>query len=120
MRCDRLSAKLADASLDGSVLDESATAHVRQCLRCQAEVARSRRLARSLHALHHDVVVPSANLLPAILATIGTQSMVEADPGPDSSRVRRVVTISGIAAATAAGAAAGAIVLATRSRRLSA
>lgn len=120
MRCDRLSAKLADASLDGSVLDEPVTAHVRQCLRCQAELARSRRLARSLHALHQDVVVPSASLLPAILATIETLPTADPDTGADSSRVRRVVTIGGIAAATAAGAAAGAIVLATRSRRLSA
>ena len=96
---------------DGSItLDRSGRAHVESCLRCQAELVRYRRLLRSLHGLRSEWV-QAPGLLTDILAALDG-----VDPDEREARTgRRAAYLSGIAAATAAGAA-GAIVFATRVR----
>lgn len=85
--------------------------HVNSCLRCQAEVARFRRLSRELGTLAHFTVDPGADVNQRIFAALDD---------PDALRVhnrqsRRTAYLSGLAAATAAGAA-GALVIASRAR----
>ncbi len=65
--CDRVAPLLPtyaarEADLDGAVAD-----HVGQCLRCQAEVARYRRMLRTLHSLRADTATPPPDVLARIL-----------------------------------------------------
>ena len=114
MRCDRVARSLPALADPEARLGPGDQAHVDRCLRCQARVAQYRRLSRALTGMRAEVVDPGSGLaveVVARLADIGHQGVVEG-----SRRGRRVVYLGGIAAATAAGAA-GAIVLASRSRR---
>jgi hypothetical protein len=89
--------------------------HVERCLRCQAELAQYRRLLRVLHQLRTEVIEPAPGLLADILAAI--EAAGERRAIRSLLRGRRVAYLGGIAAATAAGAAAGVIVAVSRSRR---
>ena len=115
LRCDDVAADLS-ASIDGSApFSESTRRHVESCLRCQADVVQYRRLLRTLRALRTEVLQPAPGLLTEILADIehaGERHAIRA-----VLHGRRAAYIGGIAAATAAGAA-GAIVLASRNRKL--
>jgi hypothetical protein len=114
VRCEQLGETLSEAA-DGTVLlDGESRAHVERCLRCQAELVQYRKLLRALRAMRTDVLEPAPGLLPEILAHLeeaGERRALRA-----MLHGRRVAYLGGIAAATAAGAA-GAIVLANRSRR---
>ena len=74
-----------------------------------------RKLLRSLRSLRTEVLQPAPGLLPEILA--GLEHAGERHAIRAALHGRRAAYIGGIAAATAAGAA-GAIVLASRSKRL--
>ncbi len=74
-----------------------------------------RKLLRSLRSLRADVLQPAPGLLAEILA--GLEHAGERHAIRGVLHGRRAAYIGGIAAATAAGAA-GAIVLASRSKRL--
>jgi hypothetical protein len=103
---------LAEGSL---MLSPRAQRHVEQCLRCQTDLVQYRKLLKTLRFLRTELLDPAPGLVPGVLAAIeaaATKHAVRASLGG-----RRGVYLGGIAAATAAGAA-GAIVLATRSRRL--
>ena len=114
MRCDEVADALAEAA-DGTVpLDRAARRHVEGCLRCQAEAVQYRKLLRALHSLRTEVLQPAPGLLTEILATL--EEAGERHALRSLLKGRKVAYLGGIAAATAAGAA-GAIVLATRSRR---
>jgi hypothetical protein len=89
---------------DHDLVATSAGAHVAECLRCQAEVARYRRLARTMRAM--------ATAPPAAPAGLDLEILVALDL-VDSRRSRRLparaaATVGGIAAA------AGVIALAAR------
>ncbi len=112
--CDELATELAGLADGTAHLDRVQRRHVEQCLRCQAEVAQYRKLLRALHSLRTDVLVPTPGLLPDILAHL--EEAGERHAVRSLLTGRRVAYLGGIAAATAAGAA-GALVLATRSRR---
>lgn len=115
MRCEDLAMVLPGLLDESTSLDRSGRNHVGRCLRCQAEMAQYRRLARSLRGLRDDVA-PAPGLLGEILEALVSG---EVPARSTSSVVRRAAYLSGLAAATAAGAAG--IVLAAnraRSRRL--
>lgn len=115
MRCEALAEQLAGAVDAPEILDVDARGHIDTCLRCQAEMAQYRRLARTLRSLRTQQVTPLDGLLGDIIAVLDDPDLLH-----NGSRVgRRAAYLSGIAAATAAGAA-GAIVIASRvrSRRL--
>lgn len=114
MRCEQLSGSLADAAEGSVLLDGPSRAHVEHCLRCQAELAQYRKLLRALRALRTEVLIPAPGLLPELLLHL--EQAGERRAIRSMLTGRRVAYLGGIAAATAAGAA-GAIVLATRSRR---
>jgi hypothetical protein len=87
-------------------LDERASHHVAQCLRCQAEIVRYRRMLRTLRALRDDAPLPPSTVLADIIGQLGADDV----GGP---------TLIGIVAvvALAAGAAGGAGMLLWFTRR---
>ena len=114
-RCSDVAEQLSAAAEKSTILSHSARAHVETCLRCQADLVQYRRLLRSLRSLRTEVLQPAPGLLPEILA--GLEHAGERHAIRAALHGRRAAYIGGIAAATAAGAA-GAIVLASRSKRL--
>ena len=114
MRCDELTDVLPRAAEGSMLLDRPARQHVERCLKCQAELVQYRRLLRTLRTLRTEVLEPAPGLLSDILASLEEAGERHAIRSLLSGR--RVAYLGGIAAATGA-AAAGAIVLASRSRR---
>jgi hypothetical protein len=97
--------------VDGSTVATRLTrAHVGRCLRCQAELAQYRRLRRASRSLAVDPPPGPPDLLDAILLRLDEL------PERASARAHRIVVYVGGAAATAAGAALGALVLTRRAR----
>ena len=113
VRCEDVTDQLSALAAEESTLDTSAADHLASCLRCSAEVAQYRKLLRNLRSLRVDSVYPPASLCDDILSSYHDADVRLSRGLP---RVRRAVYVGGIAAATA-GAAAGAIVLASLSRR---
>ncbi|MBV8950345.1 MAG: hypothetical protein JOZ99_05675 [Actinobacteria bacterium] len=117
MQCEEV-AQLLPESVDSGVgmpLPSDARAHVETCLRCQAELARYRRLLRALQLLRTRYLEPAPGLLAQTLASI--------EEAGEHRAVRSIVTGRRLAyagaiggAAFAAGAAATAMIVA-RSRR---
>lgn len=109
-------AEMLPGIVDGDhVADKRIVIHVESCLRCQAELVQYRRLLRVLHQLRTDVLEPAPGVLTGILAGLaeaGEQRAIH-------SRLRghRAAYIGGVAVATAAAGAAGAVVLVSRASR---
>ncbi|HXH56290.1 hypothetical protein [Iamia sp.] len=112
--CDDLTEQLATVASDDGALDRGARRHVDGCLRCQADLVQHRRVLRALRSLRTEVLEPSPGLVTEVLAHI--------EEGSERHAIRSLLTgrraayIGGLAAATAAAGAAGAIVLATRTK----
>lgn len=115
MRCEAVADDLAGVADGTAVLDPRAREHVEQCLRCQADLVHHRRILRVMRSMRTELLEPAPGLLPEVLAALEEAGERHAIRLLLSGR--RVAYLGGIAAATAAGA--GAIVLATRSRRAS-
>lgn len=116
MRCEQVADSLAEAA-DGSViLPADARRHVEQCLRCQAEMVQYRKLLRALRSLRVEVLEPAPGTLSDIFAALEEESERR------SVRVllhgRRAAYLGGLAAAATAAGVGGAIVIASRGRRL--
>ncbi len=103
--------------VDGAKADPTLTKHVDACLRCQAELVQYRKLLRSLHQLRTEVLEPAPGTLTSILASLEAAG----ERGAIRSMLsgRRAAYVGGLAVATAAAGAAGALVLAGRARRKS-
>lgn len=111
MRCESVAADIPGVVDDPASLEGAARSHVDTCLRCQAEVAQYRRLARVLRGLQTQHVAPLDGLFDDIIAVLDDPDILKS-----GSRLgRRAAYLSGIAAAGAAGAA-GALVIASRAR----
>lgn len=115
LTCHAVAEELSAAAETSGRLAPATAAHVESCLRCQADLVQYRKLLRSLRSLRTEVLQPAPGLLPEILASIEHAGERHAIRGVLHGR--RAAYIGGIAAATAAGAA-GAIVLASRNKRL--
>ncbi len=114
MRCDQVAPSLADVA-EGTVrLPPDARAHVERCLRCQAELVQHRRVLRTLRSLRNEVLEPAPGMVADVLAAL--EEAGERRAVRSLLHRHRVAYLGGLAAATAAGAA-GAIVIASRSRR---
>ncbi len=115
MRCDQV-ADLLPGIVDGHARAErEVTAHVDSCLRCQAELVQYRKLLKALRHLRTDVLEPAPGTLTAILANL--EAAGERGAMRSLLAGRRGAYLGGIAVATAAAGAAGAMVLANRGRR---
>ena len=114
VRCEDLADDLAATAEGLGTLGRVQRRHVERCLRCQAEVVQYRKLLRAMHSMRTQVLEPAPGLLADVLASIESAGERRAISSLLSGR--RIAYVSGLAAATAAGAA-GAIVYATRTRR---
>lgn len=112
--CAALGDHLAAATTDDGALDRTARAHVETCLRCQADLVEHRRVLRALRSLRTQVLEPAPGLVTEVLAHIEEEGERRAIRSLLSGR--RAAYLGGLAAATAAAGAAGAIVLASRTR----
>jgi hypothetical protein len=113
--CDDV-AEILPGIADGSVrADRRLQRHVETCLRCQAELIQYRKLLRVLRQLRTEVLEPAPGVLTSILAGLGEAG----EHGAIRSLLsgRRAAYVGGVAVATAAAGAAGAIVLVSRASR---
>ena len=116
MRCEEV-ALLLPAAVDGEApVAIPVQRHVESCLRCQAELARYRRMLRGLQLMRTQLLEPSPGLLAQTLAAVGEAS--------EQRAIRSLLTGKRLAyagaiggAVAAAGATAAAAVLVARSRR---
>ena len=115
MRCEDLSDDLSAAADGSALLDRNARRHVERCLRCQAELVQYRKVLRAMRAMRTEVLEPAPGILSDILANIEEAGERRAIRSLISGH--RAAYLGGLAAATAAGAA-GAIVFASRARKL--
>jgi len=115
MRCEDVTEVLSQVVDGTETADAGVRAHVDSCLRCQAELVQYRKLLKALHHLRTDVLEPAPGVLTGILANLEAAG----ERGAIRSMLagRRAAYAGGIAVATLAAGAAGAIVLANRGRR---
>jgi hypothetical protein len=115
MQCEQI-AELLPEIVDGHAsADAAVTDHVQGCLRCQAELVGYRKLLKALHNLRTEVLEPAPGTLSGIFARL--ESAGERGAIRSLLTGRRAAYVGGIAVATAAAGAAGAIVLASRGKR---
>ena len=70
MQCDDV-ARLLPEAVDGDrAVDLSMQRHIESCLRCQAELARYRKMLRGLQLLRTRYLEPGPGLLPQTLAAL--------------------------------------------------
>jgi anti-sigma factor RsiW len=110
-------AKILPAAVEqGAAVELSVQRHIESCLRCQAELARYRRMLRGLQMLRTRYLEPAPGLLAQTLAAIEQAGERQAVRSILSGR--RLAFAGAIGgAAVAATAAATAVMLAHRSRR---
>lgn len=112
MRCDEVAAMLP-ALVDGDARNLAVERHVESCLRCQAELARYRRLLRTLQQLRTRYLEPAPGSLAETLVALEEVAERRVIRSALSGR-RLAYAGAGTAVATAAATAA---VLIARSRR---
>ena len=116
MQCDDVARLLPEAVENGAAVEVSVQRHIESCLRCQAELARYRKMLRGLQLLRTRYLEPSPGLLAQTLASHrggrgtprGALDPVGASASPTPGAIG--------GAAVAAGAAATAVIV-HRSRR---
>ena len=114
MQCDDVAEQLAQI-VDAGRADPSVRAHVEACLRCQAEMVQYRKLLKALHNLRTEVLEPAPGMLPGILAGLeaaGVRGVIRS-----LLAGHRAAYVGGVAVASVAAGAAGAILLVSRGRR---
>jgi hypothetical protein len=114
MQCDVFGERLPAIADGREHADLALRRHVDACLRCQAELVQYRKLLRLLRQVRTEVMDPAPGLLTDVLA--GLSAAGERRAVRSILAGRRAAYVGGIAAATAAAGAAGAIVLVTRAR----
>lgn len=119
--CAKAAALLPELAA-GDAVPEVLERHVSTCLRCQADLARYRRLRRTLRGFGGTGVEPGPQVLPAILVALERAEAHRAlHPAQRAARAhgpqgaRRGAYVGGVAVATA-GAAAGVLVWVARRR----
>jgi hypothetical protein len=117
MQCDDV-AKLLPAAVDrGAAVELSVQRHIESCLRCQAELARYRRMLRGLQLLRTRYLEPAPGLLAQTFAAIEQAGERQAVHSILSGR--RLAYAGAIGGAAVAATAATAAMLVHRSRRRS-
>jgi hypothetical protein len=112
--CESVAELLPHVVEAGEGVDAPVLVHVEGCLRCQAELVQYRKLLKALRQLRTEVLEPAPGTLTSILANLEAAG----ERGAIRSLLtgRKAAYVGGIAVATAAAGAAGAIVLAHRAR----
>jgi anti-sigma factor RsiW len=115
MQCDDVAKLLPAAVEHGAAVELSVQRHIESCLRCQAELARYRRMLRGLQLLRTRYLEPSPGLLAQTLAAIEEAGERQAVHSILSGR--RLAYVGAIGGAAFAATAATAAMLVHRSRR---
>jgi hypothetical protein len=116
MRCDDVAALLPGAVESGAMVELSVQRHIETCLRCQAELARYRKMLRGLQLLRTRYLEPTPGLLAQTLTAIEVAGERRAVRSILSGR--RLAYAGAIGgAAVAAGAAATAVIVHRARRR---
>ena len=92
MLCDDIARLLPEAVEHGAAVEVSVQRHIETCLRCQAELARYRRMLRGLQMLRTRYLEPAPGLLAQTLAAIeevGEREARRADPLRSAPRLCR-------------------------------
>lgn len=110
MRCDDAARTLAELVDGAEVTPNARTAHIERCLRCQAELAQHRKLRRAMAGLRAQLLEPGPELLEQVLDAV---EQAAANPGRSALQRNRAAYVAAATAATAAGA----VLLASRTRR---
>jgi len=114
MRCDE-AIPLLPGLVDGEMISLDVQRHVDSCLRCQAELARYRRLLRTLAALRTRYIDPTPGLL-------GETTAATTDAAEHSSRHtllsgRRLAYAGAIGGGAVAAGATAALLIARNRKR---
>ena len=116
MLCDEVTALLPGMVDGDGEADDDALRHIETCLRCQAELARYRRLLRTLALLRSRYAEPTPGLLGETLAAL-------TDAAEETARRTllsgRRLAYAGAIGGTAVAAGATAALLISRSRKRS-
>ena len=115
MRCDDVARLLPEAVEHGAAVELTVQRHIDHCLRCQAEVARYRKMLRGLQLLRTRYLEPAPGLLAQTLAAIEEAGEREARRAILSGR--RLAYAGAIGGAAVAAGAATAAMIVHRSRR---
>ncbi len=117
MRCDDVALLLPEAVDGDTPVALPVQRHVESCLRCQAEVARYRRMLRGLQLLRTQYLEPTPGVLSQTLNALGEASEQRAIRSLLSGR--RLAYAAGVGGALAAATAttAAALLLARAKRR---
>ena len=117
MQCDDVARVLPAAVDGGTALDLSMQRHVESCLRCQAELARYRRMLRGLQLLRTRYLEPAPGLVAATLAAIEVAS--ERHAVRSAITGRRIAYVGAIGGAAIAASATAAALIVHHARRRS-
>src|SRR5271169_2650108 len=115
MQCEEIAELLPDAVDANQAVPLSVQEHIESCLRCQAELARYRRMLRGLQHLRTQYLEPTPGLLTATLAAIEEASERRAIRSVLTGK--RLAYAGAIGGALAAAGATAAAVVAHRARR---
>jgi anti-sigma factor RsiW len=114
-RCDEIAILLPEAVDSAEPVALPVQRHIESCLRCQAELARYRRMLRGLQLLRTQYLEPAPGMLAATLASITAAS--ERRAVTSLLTKRRLAYAGALAGAVAAAGTTTAAVLLARSRR---
>jgi hypothetical protein len=118
VRCEDVALLLPEAVDANQAVDLPVQRHIETCLRCQAELARYRRMLRGLQLLRTQFLEPAPGLLTSTLAALEEAS--ERHAIRSALTGRRLAYASAIGGALAAASATAVAVLVHRARRRSA
>ncbi len=115
MRCDEVARILPEAVDSGAAVELSVQRHIETCLRCQAELARYRKMLRGLQLLRTRYLEPAPGLLAQTLAALEEAGEREARRAILSGR--RLAYVGAIGGAAVAAGTAATVMIVHRSRR---
>jgi anti-sigma factor RsiW len=115
VRCEEVARALPEAVDGGVAVDPSLQRHIESCLRCQAELARYRKMLRGLQLLRTRYLEPAPGLLAQTLAAIEEAGERQAVRSILSGR--RLAYAGAIGGAAVAAGTAATVVIVHRARR---
>jgi hypothetical protein len=114
VRCDDVALLLPEAVDGDTPVALPVQRHVESCLRCQAELARYRRMLRGLQLLRTQYLEPAPGVLSQTLAALGEASERQAIRSLLTGK--RLAYVGAVGGALAAAGATTAAVLVARAR----
>lgn len=115
MLCDEIADRLPEL-VDAETVDDAFAGHMASCLRCQAELARYRKLLRALAMLRTRYLEPTPGALGATLVALSEDAERRAARAVHTGR-RRLAYAGAIGGTVATAATVAALVAARRARR---